>query len=64
MAKLVSSNGEVLEVRDVGPVIFRLRRVTVPLKSNGHHVMEDKEARDLCRQYLDSGLFAGGKVEP
>lgn len=64
MAKLVYSNGEVLEVRDVGPVIFRLRKVTVPLKSNGHTIMEDRAARDLCRQYLDSGLFTGGKVDP
>ncbi len=31
--KLIHSNGALLEVRDLGPVVFRLRAGRVPLKA-------------------------------
>ncbi len=61
--KLIHSNGAVLEVRDLGPVVFRLRAVTVPIKVNGYRMVEDDAARDLLRELLACGLYEGGKVE-
>lgn len=62
--KYVSSNGRVLEVRDVGPVIFRLttRPGGPPIKHNGDRVVEDDEARRLLRGLLDVGMYDGGRV--
>ena len=60
--KLVSSNGKILEVRDAGPVIFRLTAGVVPIKFNGKHLMEDDAARDLLRDLLALEEHEGGKV--
>ncbi len=61
--KLIYSNGALLEVRDLGPVVFRLRAGRVPLKYNGYRILEDEAARDLLRELLATGLYEGGKVE-
>lgn len=45
--KLVISNGKELEVRDVGPVVYRLEARTVPIKCNGRLLLDDDAARDL-----------------
>lgn len=60
--KLIRSTGLVLEVRDVGPVIFRLTAGAVPIKANGYAVVEDDEARDRLRDLMRSGLYEGGRV--
>lgn len=61
--KLLYGNGKVFEIRDVGPVIFRLTAgAQVPIKFNDCRVVEDDEARDRCRELLGSGLYVGGKV--
>ena len=61
--KLIHSNGAVLEVRDVSPVIFRLRAGRVPIKVNGYRIVEDGAARELLRELLATGLYEGGRVE-
>ncbi len=61
--KLIHSNGAILEVRDLGPVVFRLRAATVPIKVNGYRMIEDDAARGLLRELLACGLYEGGKVE-
>lgn len=48
--KLLWSNGRVLEVRPVGDVVYRLEARRIPIKLHGNHVLEDDEARELCRQ--------------
>jgi hypothetical protein len=48
--KLVRSNGRALEVREVGEVIFRLAALRGPIKCNGSFVLDDGEARELCRE--------------
>lgn len=61
--KLIHSNGALLEVRDVSPVIFRLRAGRVPIKLNGHRIVEDDEARGLLKELLALGLYEGGRVD-
>ncbi len=61
--KLVSGNGKQLEVRDVGPVIFRLTAGPVPIKVNGYRIVEDDSARETLRGLLATGLYLGGRVE-
>jgi hypothetical protein len=53
--KLLHSNGRTLEVRDVGPPLYRLRAGAAPLKHNGWSVVEDSEARAILRAYLAEG---------
>jgi len=62
--KLVYGNGKLLEVRDVGPVIFRLTADRVPIKVNGHRLVEDDDARELLRELLATGSYEGGRVDP
>lgn len=61
--KLIHSTGKILEVRDVGPVIFRLTSGTVPIKRNGYAILNDEDARDVLRELLEYSLYFGGKVE-
>lgn len=60
--KLIYGTGDVLEVRELGPVIFLLTARDVPIKVNGYHVLEDDAARAELRALLDTGLYDGGKV--
>lgn len=62
--KLLTCNGCVLEIRDAGPVIFRLTAGAVPLKAHGVRLLEDDAARAELRALLETGLYAGGKIEP
>ncbi len=57
--KLVTCNGDRLEVRDLGPVLLALRRgpTGIPIKLHGRFILEDAAARDLVRQQLDVGLY-------
>jgi hypothetical protein len=61
--KLLSGNGKVFEVRDCGPVIFRLTAGAVPIKFNDRIVVEDDVAREKVRELLATGLYAGGRVD-
>lgn len=60
--KLIKSTGAVLEVRDVGPVVFRLRAGAIPIKRNGWQIVEDDAARDILRELLALGIYEGGRV--
>ena len=62
--KLVKCDGKLLEVRDCGPVIYRLKAVPggLPIKVNGYHIMEEGAARDLLRDLLALGEYEGSKV--
>lgn len=60
--KLIHSNGRTLEVRDAGPVVFRLTARDVPIKVNGYYLLEENPARDLLRDLLASGCYDGGRV--
>ena len=55
--KLVRGTGALLEVRDVGPVLIRLRAGAVPIKVNGYRIVSDEEARDQLRVLLATGLY-------
>lgn len=61
--KWLRSNGVVLEVRDVGPVIFRLaspdKRTMI---AHRDEVLDDDVARAVLRELLETGLYEGGKV--
>jgi hypothetical protein len=60
--KLVKCDGKTLEVRDVGPVLYRLMASAVPIKVNGWHLMTDDEARQLLEELRDLKLYTGGRV--
>ena len=53
--KLLTSNGRELEVRDVGPVVYRLVAGDVPIKLHGRFVLDDDAARDLLRELREAG---------
>jgi hypothetical protein len=55
--KLIRSNGRELEVREVGPAIFRLHARNVPIKLNGWRIVGDEEARSIVREQLATGLY-------
>lgn len=61
--KIIHSTGRILEVRDVGPVIFRLTAGAVPIKVNGWSIIDDEAARETLRGLLDTGLYVGGRVD-
>lgn len=61
--KLIHGTGRTLEVRDCGPVIFRLTAGAVPIKVNGWSIVEDDVARETLRDLLALGLYHGGRVE-
>ncbi len=60
--KLIHSTGAVLEVRDVGPVIFRLRAGAAPIKRNGWEIVDNDAAREILRELLALGIYEGGRV--
>jgi hypothetical protein len=53
--KLLTCNGRELEVRDVGPVVYRLVAGEVPIKLHGRFAMDDDAARDLLRELIEAG---------
>ena len=57
--KLLYGNGNVLEARDVGPVLvrFRARAGGPPIKFNGWALMEDNAARAKLEEVRDIGLY-------
>lgn len=54
--KVLTCDGRTLEVRDAGPVRFRMMAREAPIKAHGCRVVEDVEARALVRKLIDSGL--------
>jgi hypothetical protein len=54
MTKLVHCNGHVLEVREVGPVSFRLEASLGPIKLNGFFILEDCVARERVRRLAEA----------
>lgn len=50
MTKILWSNGRVLEVRPIGGVVYRFEAQRIPIRLNGHLILEDDDARELCRQ--------------
>lgn len=57
----IKCDGKVLECREVGPVIFRLKANSIPIKLTTR-LVDDVEARRILRELLDLGLYEGGKV--
>jgi hypothetical protein len=57
--KLVVSNGRVLEVRDAGAVVYRVRQRAggPPIKVNGKFLMDDEEARGVLRELLEAKCY-------
>ena len=62
--KLLFGDGRVLEVRDVGPVIVRLRARSdgPPIKHHGTTIVEDDVARDELKALLATGLYDRDKL--
>ena len=60
--QLIICDGKTLEVRTVGPVIFRLTATIVPIKKHGKFLMDEPQARALLRELLDMEIYEGGKV--
>lgn len=57
--KLIHGNGTMLEVRDVGEVLIRLRQREggAPIKVHGYRLLDDDAARALVREQLDTRLY-------
>lgn len=55
--KLLRSNGRVLEVYDIGPILMRISTINLPLKENGLHILDDDQAREKVRELIDSNLY-------
>jgi len=52
--KLLRCDGRQLEVRDVGPPIYRLDAMTGPIKLHGTFIVDDAVARDWIRQLTEA----------
>jgi hypothetical protein len=52
--KLLHCNGRELEVRDVGPVVFRLTAGGAPIKLHGWQILDDDAARALLRELREA----------
>jgi len=57
--KLLTCNGDEFSVRDVGPVLLRLRRAPggVPIKRYGFEITDDDTARGIVRKLIDTELY-------
>lgn len=55
--KLIRSNGKVLEVYDIGPLLMTVTKINVPMKENGWQMIEDDVARHKMRDIIDSNLY-------
>ena len=53
--KLFRCNGQVLEVRDVGPVIYRVTSAEIPIMPHGWWIEEDTAARDRLLELKSLG---------
>lgn len=54
--KQIHSDGKHLEVRDVGePVVMLECLVGKPLPLYHHEIMEDAEAREVCKSLINKG---------
>lgn len=60
--KLLYCDGSVLEVRDVGPVVFRLRAGRAPIKRHGYEILEDEAARAVVRELLTLDVHEKAEV--
>jgi hypothetical protein len=62
--KLVTSNGKLLEVRDAGAVVYRVRQRDggPPIKVNGKFLMDDDAARGVLRELLETRMYDGEKA--
>ena len=54
MSKLVRSNGRLLEVFDLGPLIERLNATRGPIKLHGVFIVDDAIADNWIRQLADA----------
>lgn len=65
MPKWIKSNGAVLEVRDVGPVMFRMEpktaRLTLP--AGVSEVMSDKEAKAYLEDLKETGKYTSQAIK-
>lgn len=62
--KLVVSNGKVLEVYDLGPMLYRVHAGPNPVKHNGYHIMEDDRARQLLQNLKNQGYRGENLSKP
>lgn len=53
--KLVTCNGSSLEVRELGPIAYRLTAGEAPIKLHGRFIFEDEQARQLLRELREAG---------
>lgn len=59
MPKLLRCDGNLLEVFDLGPVVYRVSRRTggVPIKQHGWRVLDDEAARAVLVELRSTGLY-------
>lgn len=55
--KLLRSNGRVLEIHDIGPILMRISTINLPLKENGLHILDDDQVREKVQAIIDSDLY-------
>jgi hypothetical protein len=55
--KLLRSNGRILEIYDIGPVLMRISAINLPLKENGLHIVSDDQVREKVSDLIDSDLY-------
>lgn len=54
--KQIHSNGQKLEVRDIGqPLVVLEHKPGVPLPLYHNQIVEDEEAREICKSLINQG---------
>jgi hypothetical protein len=52
--KFLRCNGRLLEVRDIGPVTYRLKAQFGPIRCHGTFLLEDAVARDWVKRLTEA----------
>lgn len=55
--KLVSCNGQVLTVMNVGPALLRITAGSVPIKCPVGGLVSDERARAIVKEIMATGLY-------
>lgn len=55
--KLLDCNGKRMLVYDLGPLVYRVSMMQVPIKHNGIYICTEDQAREILNELRESGFY-------